>query len=91
MTSNDSDYTWKVSEVRQLDTKLSSLQSAIENESGLIRTEIHELKEDFKEFKKQRPLVIDNRGKTDWKGVAVIIGATIATILAALQQWLSKQ
>lgn len=46
-------------------------------------------KEDIKEIKKTlepKTLVVDNTNKTDWKGVGVIIGATIAAILAAIQQ-----
>lgn len=45
------------------------------------------IREDIKDLKSDRThLVVDNTNKTDWKGVGVIVGATIAAILAAIQQ-----
>ena len=75
MKSNDTKYEWTFEEVRKLDKTLNDLADEVK----LLRIEI-----------KQKPLVVDNRGKTDWRAIAVLIGATIATILAAIQQVASR-
>lgn len=72
-SSNNSEYNWTFSDVRALDDRLSRIENKIDQlKSASTEAANH--------------LVVDNRSKTDWKAVGIIIGATIATILAAIQQ-----
>lgn len=71
--------TWTFSDVRALDSRLEKLESRVEG----IQIDIKDIKE---ELAIKNHIVVDNSSKTDWKAIALLIGATIATILAAIQQ-----
>jgi len=78
-SSNNKEYTWTFSDVRALDSRLEKLESRVEG----IQIDIKDIKE---ELASKNHIVVDNSSKTDWKAIALLIGATIATILAAIQQ-----
>lgn len=78
-SSNNKEYTWTFSDVRALDSRLEKLESRVEG----IQIDIKDIKE---ELAIKNHIVVDNSSKTDWKAIALLIGATIATILAAIQQ-----
>jgi len=80
--SNDQEYNWTVGDVRSLDKKLINIENKIDNNYKSYKEDVREIKESLKNNK----LVVDNTSKTDWKGIGVIVGATIAAILAAIQQ-----
>jgi hypothetical protein len=76
------EYTWTVGDVRQLDSKLGSIENKIDANYHSFKEDVAEIKESLK----NNHLVVDNTNKTDWKGIGIIVGATIAAILAAIQQ-----
>ena len=76
---NNKDYTWSFSDVRSLDARLASLEAT----SKTIQADINDIKE---ELAIKNHVVVDNRDKPDWKAIAVLIGATVAAIYAAVQQ-----
>lgn len=78
-SSNNKEYMWTFSDVRALDSRLQTL----EDRTSGIQTDIKDIKE---ELAIKNHIVVDNSSKTDWKAIALLIGATIATILAAIQQ-----
>ena len=75
----DKDYIWTFSDVRSLDNRLSTLEA----QAREIQKDIKDIKE---ELAVKNHIVVDNRNKADWKAIAILIGATIATILAAVEQ-----
>jgi hypothetical protein len=76
--SNDSDYQWSFGEVRKLDNALSELKDEVK----LLRIEVKNLKNEMKV-----PMIVDNRDKTDWKALGIIIGATLAGVIAIVEQY----
>ena len=74
----DKDYTWTFADVRSLDDRLYRLEAT----SKAISHDIAEIKTEM--AKDNNHLVVDNRSKTDWKAIAVLIGATISIILGAI-------
>lgn len=76
---NDKTYTWSFSDVRSLDNRLAMLESRVVN----IQDDIKYIKE---ELAIKNHVVVDNREKPDWKAVSVLIGATVAAIIAAVGQ-----
>lgn len=78
-SSNSKEYTWTFSDVRSLDSRLQSL----EDRTGSIQIDIKDIKD---ELAVKNHIVVDNSNKTDWKAIGLLIGATIASILAAIQQ-----
>lgn len=80
-SSNDNEYNWTFSDVRILDNRLNRIENKIDS----FKTDVDEIRDMLKDASTNH-VVVDNRGKTDWKAIGVIIGATIAAILAAIQQ-----
>lgn len=80
--SNDQDYTWTFKDVRDLDQRLLNIENKIDNNYRSFEEDIKEIKESIK----SSHLIVDNTNKTDWKAIGIIIGATVAAILAAIQQ-----
>lgn len=78
-SSNSKEYTWTFSDVRSLDSRLQSL----EDRASGIQSDIKEIKQ---ELAVKNHIVVDNSNKTAWKAIGLLIGATIASILAAIQQ-----
>ena len=73
----DKDYTWTFADVRSLDDRLYRLEAT-------SKAILHDIAEIKTEMAKDNHLVVDNRSKTDWKAIAVLIGATISIILGAI-------
>lgn len=87
-SSNNSEYNWTFSDVRALDDRLSRIENKTDLNYISFKKDVAEIREMLKDASTEASnhLVVDNRSKTDWKAVGIIIGATIATILAAIQQ-----
>lgn len=83
MSKNNSEYSWTIEEVRKLDVVLSEIKEDVK--AG--RVEIKEIQKDLQELKNRNSVVIDNTNKTDWKAIGVIVGATVASAMVALQQF----
>ena len=81
-SSNDKDYTWTFKDVRDLDSRLLSIENKIDSNYKSFKEDVKDIKESIK----SSHLIIDNTNKTDWKAIGIIIGATVAAILAAIQQ-----
>lgn len=79
MTDNDKNYTWSFSDVRTLDARLASLELT----SRVIQSDIKDIKD---ELAIKNHVVVDNREKPDWKAIAILIGATVGAIWAAVSQ-----
>ena len=80
--SNDQEYTWTVRDIRKLDERFNKMENKMDSNFLSFKQDI----EDIKESIKTNRVVVDNTTKTDWKGIGIIVGATIAAILAAIQQ-----
>lgn len=87
-SSNDNEYNWTFSDVRTLDNRLNRIENKIDHNYLSFKKDVSETREMLKDASKEAAnhLVVDNRSKTDWKAIGIIIGATIATILAAIQE-----
>lgn len=79
VSDNNKDYTWSFSDVRSLDARLASLEAT----SKTIQADINDIKE---ELAIKNHVVVDNRDKPDWKAIAILIGATVGAIWAAVSQ-----
>lgn len=75
--SNNSEYTWTVQDVRNLDNTL-----------GTIRGDLKGVSEDISDLKEQmttkNQIIVDNTNKMDWKAFVAIITAAIATVGSVL-------
>ncbi len=80
--SNEQEYSWTFSDVRDLDSRLLRIENKIDNNYLSFKEDVKEIKENIK----SSHLIVDNTSKTDWKAIGIIVGATIAAILAAIQQ-----
>lgn len=80
--SNDQEYNWTVQDIRNLDNRLVKIENKIENNYKSFKEDV----KDIKEIMSKTSFIVDNTKKTDWKAIGVLIGATIAAILAAIQQ-----
>lgn len=81
--SKNQEYTWTVDDYITLNNRLDRIESS----ASQVKDDIKDIKEDLAI---KNHIVVDNRSKTDWKAIGVIIGATIAAILAAIQQVSSR-
>lgn len=64
--SNDNEYTWTVADLRELDHKLTTMQDDIRDIKDELAVKNH--------------IVVDNTVKTDWKAIAAIVAAALATV-----------
>jgi hypothetical protein len=76
---NDKTYNWSFSDVRSLDNRLAKLEIS----AAQIAVDVQEIKN---ELAIKNHVVVDNREKPDWKAIAILIGATVGAIYAAVQQ-----